>query len=318
MTNELFTDKYLPHTIKSYVGFSHNSVLLYIKNVLNGTEKKNAIIFHGLPGTGKSTLASILPDHFSLSYYYTNASDQRKKKDVNSDIFRTTTLQSEKSLIIMDEIDGLSKSAFIELEKTLKKYNQPVILIANNLEKIPYSIRKICHSEKFVVDRFTLLALANHIAKAENLDLTRDDIKKIVDHSTSFRSLLHDLQFGVVGTIIPKQISTDTSVLNSLSGESHDLSGDLNDLIIRMNDNSTSPGLVSQADLWNRRYTNGYTFGKNIVVAILSSIRNPGIKKLKYPRTYTLIHSAKTGKKRVDPSGENKSTKPRIKILGFK
>jgi energy-coupling factor transporter ATP-binding protein EcfA2 len=319
--NELFTDKYLPKDIKSYTGFSHQSALRYIENVLTGKEKKKAIIFHGLPGTGKTTLAQMLPDHFGLSYHYTNASDQRKKKDVNSDIFRTTSLQSEKSLIILDECDGLSKSAFKELERILKKYNQPVILIANNLEKIPYPIRKICHIEKFAVDRFSMLALANKVTKKENIDLSREDIKKIVDQSTSFRGVLHGLQFGVVGTNPTERLSTDTTVLNSLQGHAGQqfLITDLSDLIIRMNDASNSPHLIALADLWQHRYVSGYTYGKFIVKSILLSIRNPGIKKLEYPRTYKLIHESRTGKKmKVETTDKKKPNKPKIKILGFK
>lgn len=315
--NELFTDRYLPKDIKSYTGFNHQSVLQYIERVISDKEKKKAIILHGLPGTGKTTLANLLPEHFGISSYYTNASDARRKKDINADIFRNKSLQSEKTLIILDEVDGLAKGAFKELERVLKKYNQPVILIANNLEKIPYSIRKICHVEKFIVDRFSMLALANKVAKKENLDLTRSQIKDIVDQSTSYRAILHSLQFGI-GSKPTEQISLDTAVLRSLSGESTNLSGNLNDLIIRFNDNSNSPNLIAHADLWNRRYVSGYTYGKHIVTAILSSIRSPGIKKLNYPRTYALIHSAKTGKKRVDPSGEKRSSAPKIKILGFK
>lgn len=316
---ELFTDKYCPKSIKEYVGFSHQSAIRYIENVLKGTEKKKAIIFHGSAGCGKSVLANLLPKHFNLSSYYTNASDDRKKSQMNSDIFRTTSLQSEKSLIILDEIDGLAKGAFKELERILKKYTQPTILIANNLEKIPYSIRKICHIEKFAVDRFSMLALATKVVKKENLDLTREDIKKIVDKSKSYRDVLHALQFGLVGSHPPQQRSTDEQVLANLSGESTPLSAtDLSDTIIRFNDNSNSPNLIALADLWNHRYVNGYTYGKFIVSAILSSIRNPGIKKLVYPRTYAMIHLARTGKKQIGHSYENKSTKPRIKIIGFK
>lgn len=313
---ELFTDKYLPHDIKSYTGFDHQNVLRYVENVISGREKKKGIILHGLPGTGKTTLALMLPDHFGISSYYTNASDARKKKDINADIFRTTSLQSEKSLIILDEVDGLAKGAFKELERILKKYNQPTILIANNLEKIPYSIKKTCHVEKFTVDHFTLLALANRVVKSEGLDLTRGDIKKVVAHSTSFRGLLHALQFGI-GSKPTEQISLDTAVLRSLSGESVDISTtDLPGLIVRFNDNSNSPRLIAQADLWNNRYVSGYTYGKYVVRAILSTIRNPKIKQLKYPRTYALIHQAKTGKKsRVATTSEKK---PKIKIVGFK
>ena len=315
---ELFTDKYLPKDIKSYTGFNHQAVLQYIDKVLLGKEKKHGMILHGSPGTGKTTLAMMLPDHFGISYQYTNASDQRRKKDVNSDIFRTTTIQSEKSIIILDEVDGLAKGSFKELERILKKYSQPVILIANDIQKIPYSLRSICHVEKFTVDRFSLMALANRVAKAEDLDLSREEIKKIVDHSKSFRDVLHNLQFGI-GSNTEYELSTDEQVLANLSGRSSPLSGDLNDLIVRFNDNSNSPNLISLADLWNRRYVSGYTYGKHIVRAILSSIHNPEIKKLQYPRTYALIHQSKTGKKRVDHSSEKKSNKaPKIKIIGFK
>lgn len=316
--NDLFTDKYLPKDIKSYTGFNHQSVLQYVEKVLSGREmEKKAIIFHGLPGTGKTTLARMLPDHFGISYHYTNASDKRRKKDVNVDIFRTTSLRSKNSLIIFDEVDGLSKTAFKEFERVLKTYNQPVILIANNLEKIPYPIRKICAVEKFTVDRFSMMALAGKVVKAENLDLSRDDIKKIVDRSKSFRAVLHALQFGI-GSRPPEQLSLDTRVLYSLQGQDTELSGDLSDLIIRMNDNSSSPSMIALADLWNRRYVSGYTYGKYIVREILSSIRNPGIKKLNYPRTYALIHQAKTGKKMKAEATSEKRSKPKIRITGFK
>lgn len=319
MDKQLFTDKYLPKDIKSYTGFNHQSVLRYIENVISEKEKKNkAIIFHGLPGSGKTTLAMMLPNHFGISFHHSNASDSRKKKNVNIDIFRTTSLQSEKSLIILDEVDGMSKSAFKELERVLKKYQQPVILIANDLEKIPYSIREISHIEKFSVDRFTLLALANKVTKKEGLDLTREDVKKIVDKSKSYRDVLYGLQFGMVGNRPSEQISIDEQVLTNLNGKSTPLSGDLNDLIIRFNDNSNSPNLIALADLWNRRYVSGYTYGKNIVIAILSSIINPSIKKIQYPRTYAMIHTTKTGKKmKVDTTSDKKS-KPKIRIVGFK
>lgn len=320
--NDLFTDKYLPKDIKSFVGFNHQSVLRYIENVISGKEKKNkAIIFHGAPGTGKTTLALILPDHFGLSFHYSNASDQRKKSQINTDIFRTTSLQSEKSLIILDEVDGMSKSGFKELERVLKKYSQPTILICNDLEKIPYAIRKICTIEKFLIDKFSLLALAGRVVKSEGLDLERGDIKKIVDKSRSYRDILHKLQFTDIGDRPPERLDVDTAILRCLQGQSCDLpTNDLNDLIIRFNDNSNSPNLIAIADVWQHRYVNGYTYGKYIVTAILSSIRNPGIKKLKYPRTYKLLYEAKHGKKMKDETttGKKSSRAPKIKILGFK
>ena len=317
MTNQLFTEKFLPKSIKEFVGFNHNAILKYVENVLKGTENKKGVIMWGEAGCGKTTLALLLAKHFGISYSYSNTSDQRNKKDINADVLRTTSLQSKMILIILDECDGLNKSGFKELERVMKKYERPFILICNEIDKIPYSIRKICHQEKFTVDRFSLLALANRVSKAEGLDLSKNEIHKIVDNSNSYRGILHALQFGM-STNLPKQLSPDEQVLANLSGESAPISGDLNDLIIRFGDNSNSPNLISLADFWNHRYVNGYTYGKYIVKAILSSIRNPNIKKLQYPRTYALINQAKTGKKQVDPSGEKKSKAPKIRIVGFK
>ena len=318
MTNELFSEKYKPKDIKSYIGFDHPATIHYIERVLDGTEKKKGFIMWGEPGTGKSVLANLLSEHFNISQHYTNASDERKKSQINVDIFRTKSLEDNKTLIIYDECDGLSKSAFRELEKVMKKYSQPVILIANDLTKIPYSLRSICHVEKFSVNRFTLLVLANRVMKTENLKLSKSEIKSIVDQSKSFRALLYNIEFGM-SDHPPERLDVDTIALKCLHGESVDLpTNDLNGLIVRFNDNSSNPALISLANLWESRYRNGYTPGKYIVTAILSTIRDPQIKKINYPRTYRLLHESKTGKKRVDHNNEKKSSAPKIKILGFR
>lgn len=320
MTNQLFTEKFIPKSIKEFVGFNHNAILKYVERVLNGNENKKGVIMWGEAGCGKTTLAFLVAKHFDISYSYSNSSDQRNKKDINADVLRTTSLQSKTILIILDECDGLNKSGFKELERVMKKYEHPFILICNEIDKIPYSIRKICHTEKFSVDRFSLLALANRVVKSEGLDFTRSQIKDIVSQSKSYRDILHALQFGVVGISIPEQLSPDLAVLYSLQGQNIDLpTNDLSNLIVRFNDASNSPNLISMASLWESRYVSGYTFGKNIVRAILSTIRNSRIKKLEYPRTYKLLYESKHGKKMKDEAtSEKKSTKPRIKILGFK
>lgn len=319
MTNQLFTEKFIPKSIKEFVGFNHNAILKYVERVLNGNENKKGVIMWGEAGCGKTTLAFLVAKHFDISYSYSNSSDQRNKKDINADVLRTTSLQSKTILIILDECDGLNKSGFKELERVMKKYEHPFILICNEIDKIPYSIRKICHTEKFSVDRFSLLALANRVVKSEGLDFTRSQIKDIVSHSKSYRDVLHALQFGV-STNPPEQISLDTAVLHSLSAESVDLpTNDLNNLIVRFNDSASRPDLIAMADSWNNRYVNGYTYGKYIVKAILSSIRNPGIKKLEYPRTYKLIHESKHGKMKTEATtGKKLSRAPKIKIIGFK
>ena len=316
----LYTEKYKPDTIKDYIGFSHHDLLNYIKRSLEDKEKKSAFILTGDPGSGKTTLVDVAANHLNLDVYYTNSSDYRKKKDINTNAFRSSSLTNQqKILIVADEVDGLSGGAFKELERVIKKYSNPVILICNDLDRIPYSIRKLCYIKYFKPDKFSLKALANKVVKEEILNLSADEIKEIVDKSSTYRDVLNALQFGIGGQKADK-LSRDEMILKSLRGEYPEISGDIRELITVYNDNSENPNLISLADLYYERYYNGYTYGKKIVYAILNSIRNKNLKNVEYPRTYRLIYEVKHGsQKKVKPNNTNRSkNKPKIRIVGFK
>ena len=316
----LYTEKYKPQTIRDYVGFSHHDLLNYVQRSLGGKEKKSAFILTGSPGSGKTTLTNVVANHLNLNIYYTNASDKRRKKDINTNAFRSASvINQQRNLIIFDEVDGLAKGSFKELERVIKKYNNPVILICNDINKIPYSIRKSCYIKDFKVDRFSLKALANKVIKEENLNLTKGEVKEIVDQSSTYRDLLNILQFGLGDQKVNK-LSRDEMILRSLRGGYPEISGDMSELITVYNDNSENPNLISLANLYYERYYNGYTYGKKIVGVILNSIRNKNIKRIEYPRTYRLIHEAKHGSQKKDQANNanHNRSKPKIRIVGFK
>ena len=313
----LYTEKYRPQTIKDYVGFSHHDLLNYLKRTLEGKEKKSAFILTGIPGSGKTTLVNVVANHLNLNLIISNSSDKRKKRDINTNSFRTTSITNqEKNVIVYDEADGISSNGMKELERIIKRYSNPIIIICNDINKIPYSIRKLCYIKDFKVDRFSLKALANKVMKEENLDLPKNEVEKIINESSTYRDVLKALQFGL-GDQKDSKLSRDNMILKSLYGEYPEISGDIRELIIIYNDNSDNPNLISLADLYYERYYGEYTYGKKIIGTILNSVRNQNIRKISYPRTYRLIHEAKYGTQKKQTNNISRS-KPKIKIVGFK
>jgi len=93
----------------------------------------------GPPGTGKTTLATLLGKKFGMHLVDLNASDTRTKDKLDKKIgeaIRTVNLFGERSLIFLDEVDGLlgrSDYGGVEFIKEAVKLTQnPIIMAANN------------------------------------------------------------------------------------------------------------------------------------------------------------------------------------------
>lgn len=286
MTN-LFKHQYCPKTLDDYIGSSYETLQYYIERSLKGEDPKGFILY-GLPGTGKSTMVNIIANHYNMDIIITNASDDRNT--INSDIMRTSSLVSDtKKLIIFDECDGLTDKAFKSLGVVISNYS-PIILIANDISKIPNFIKSKCHLKEVTVNKFELKSLAIKIIKSENLDINIDKLNKDLLHIKSYRSLLDYLQFGHISE---KGSFTKTE--------------NLKDEITFTFDNAESPKMISLADIFLKRSQMNYKNGAKISKFILDNI---DVKSVDYPRTYRLIHEVKNRAKK-----QNTGT---IRIVGFK
>ena len=285
MTQELFKNKYSPKTLDEYIGSSYETLKFYIEQALTNKIKSKGFILYGLPGTGKTTIVNVLANHYDMDISITNSSDDRNH--INGNIIHTSSLLNDKKkLIIFDECDGLTDKAFKELDKIISNYS-PIILICNDISKIPPHIKSKCFIKEIIVDKFSLKSLATKIIKEENLNINKDQLNKDLINIKSYRSLLDYLQFGYISEM-----------------ESFSITENLENEIIFINDNSESPKLISLADIYMKRFRQGYKSGMKISKYIIDNI---DIKDSKYPRTYKLIHEVKTGKSNTG-----------IKILGFK
>ena len=282
---ELFKNKYCPRNLDEYIG-DVSALKYYIERSLDNKDFNKSFLLYGSPGTGKSTICQIMADHYGMDIFITNSSDNRSHIDPGI-IHTSSLLNDKKKLILFDEVDGMDKNGFKSLESILSNYS-PIILVANDISKIPNSIKSKCYQKEVKITRFDLKILADQIIKAENLQISKESLNEALKSINSYRSLLDYLQFGI------------TSQKGSFG-----IAENLKDTIQFTSDNSESPSLISLADIYMNRSRQGYKNGEKIAKYILDNINKISND---YPRTYRLIHEVRKPKKSAG----------KISIIGFK
>ena len=71
---ELWVEKYRPTTLEEYVG--NETIKSKIADYLKQGSIQN-LLFHGVAGTGKTTLARLIVNQLNCDVLYINASDER-------------------------------------------------------------------------------------------------------------------------------------------------------------------------------------------------------------------------------------------------
>ncbi len=207
-----WAEKYRPRTLDDIVG--HRKVIGDLRkwgeSWINGTADVKAVLLHGPAGIGKTSSAHALANDLGWEVIELNASDQRTAgviDKVAGSASRTHTLTgvTSKRLIIMDEADNLhgnsDRGGSRAITDIVKKTDQPVVLIANDLYGISTSLRSLCLELKFtsLQSRSIIPALKN-IAHKEGLMCGVGVIEKIAESADGdFRSAVNDLQAVAMG-----------------------------------------------------------------------------------------------------------------------
>jgi hypothetical protein len=126
-----------------------------------------------------------------------NASDARKTGDISAGDYTSAGLTNNKTCIVLDECDSVPPATWKRIE-IMAELNpqQPIILIANDISKIPKPIKDNSHKKEMKVNRFSLLAFAKRENKERDLGLTESQIDEYVDRCRSYRCLQTLLEFG--------------------------------------------------------------------------------------------------------------------------
>ncbi|MEA3329536.1 MAG: replication factor C large subunit [Nanoarchaeota archaeon] len=113
----------------------------------NFPKGKKAIIFHGAPGTGKTSIAHVAANELDLEIFELNASDFRNKEQLESKLKPASEQKSlfkKGKILLVDEIDGLSarkdRGGLTELAELINSTQFPIILTANNIWDKKFSV----------------------------------------------------------------------------------------------------------------------------------------------------------------------------------
>ncbi len=165
---------------------------------------KKAILFHGSPGTGKTSLAYIARNEYDFEVYELNASDFRNKEQLEMKLkpaLEQASLFKRGKIILVDEVDGLSslkdRGGLPELIELIDGAQFPIIITANKIWDSKFGeLRKKSLLVPFKdVDYRDISVILQGIAKKEGLNLNNQIITSLaVKSKGDVRAAINDLQ----------------------------------------------------------------------------------------------------------------------------
>ena len=211
---ELWVEKYRPQVLENYVG---NEV---IKNKIADYLKQGSIqnlLFHGVAGTGKTTLAKLIAKNLICDLLYLNASDERGIDTIREKIipFASSMSFNDIKIVILDEADYLTPQAQATLRNTIESCSKTTrfILTCNYLERIISPLQSRCQT--FEITPPSKEEVISHlmiITREENIKCIVSDLQNVVNtHYPDIRKIINTLQ----GSVVNGRIKIDNSSLKN-------------------------------------------------------------------------------------------------------
>ena len=196
-----WTEKYRPKTLEEIKG--QEEAIEQIKQFLQGSSKKKAILLGGAPGIGKTTIAHVFAKELNKELFELNASDLRNKlklQEILKPALEQMPLIKKDKIILIDEVDGISGSdrgGLPELIRLISESQYPIIATANDVWNRKLSpLRKVCELVTLKEPNDSILKnLLIEILRKENKFLEIDILDSIILNSKKdFRAAINDLQ----------------------------------------------------------------------------------------------------------------------------
>ena len=196
-----WTEKHRPETFEEIKG--QNLVVAQIKNFLINFPKKKALLLHGPPGIGKTTIVHVLAKENNAEIFELNASDLRNKTKLKEILLPATeqkSLEKKGKIILVDEVDGISKADWGGLSELISIINTtpyPIIITANDVwDKSLAPLRKKSLMIKLSeIDYKTMKQVMIEILRKENKFIDNEVLTNIaIKAKGDLRAAINDLQ----------------------------------------------------------------------------------------------------------------------------
>ena len=216
--DQLWVEKYRPKTISDVVLSEENR-----KQMVSFSDSIPHLLFCGKCGIGKTTTAKVLiHDVLKCQYLYINASDETGVDTIRNKVIsfaQTRSIDGNKKVVLLDEMDSLSGSAMRILRNVMEEYAETTrfILTANYFSKIIEPIRSRCVIINLNPDIKGCVSRCFNILKAEKIEIG-ENLPKLVefvkDRYPDMRRMINDLQ---KSSISGSLTFTDTNLVENFA-----------------------------------------------------------------------------------------------------
>lgn len=174
-----------------------------VKMFLRNFPAKKALILHGAPGIGKTSLAYATAAEYDIEILEMNASDLRNKEKVSEIIgpaSQQRSLFKKGKIILVDEVDGIStrdRGGLTELLALIEKSSFPIIITANDIWQQKFNLlrQKAELVQLKDIDYKVVLDILKDVCQKENIFVANDVLTSIsIKARGDVRAALNDLQ----------------------------------------------------------------------------------------------------------------------------
>ena len=215
---KLWVEKYRPQTLEEYVG---NKI---IKDKIADYLKQGSIqnlLFHGVAGTGKTTLAKLIAKNLNCDLLYINASDERGIDTIRDKIipFASSMSFNDVKIVILDEADYITPQAQATLRNVIESCSKTTrfIFTCNYLERIISPLQSRCQtfeitppSKDEVIDLICEISVKEGF-KINTLPNTNNVLSIVDTHYPDIRKIVNTIQ----GSIVDGELKIDNNSLKN-------------------------------------------------------------------------------------------------------